>query len=213
MIPPIAHQGKPLRVGAGDRAATARICDPPSWSETRRMSTMILSSRRRASSDSASAACVCAICPFRRSFSSRRTAISMCFFKHVPCLCAMRRAEPESLCRSDNSIPQAAAGRCLQDEQGANPIPRTRPRTWQAIGHTTADFIELQTGTILPASAVDTLKPHCCWGPADRACRAGPSEAARRPPSAPPAGDSVDLEKTFRHRQAAKPIGLVRAAD
>src|ERR1700730_8865662 len=43
------------------------------------MSTMILSSRRRASSDSVSAAWVCANCPFRRSFSSRRTAISMCF--------------------------------------------------------------------------------------------------------------------------------------
>src|SRR5271168_248216 len=33
-------------------------------------------------------------------------------FKHVPCLCAMRRAKPESLCRSDNFYP-ASCGRRL----------------------------------------------------------------------------------------------------
>src|SRR4029077_6887163 len=51
---------------------------------------MMLSSRRRASSESASAACVCANCSFRRSFSSRRTAISMCFsstcLASAPCI-------------------------------------------------------------------------------------------------------------------------------
>ena len=46
---------------------------------SRRMSTMMVSSRCRASSESASVACVRANCSFRRSFSLRRTAMSMSF--------------------------------------------------------------------------------------------------------------------------------------